>query len=138
MSTRCCDKNPRGCVLGLRPRYPINNPIMFPTSSIPPITLRPTTKQEWFTLWLVLVIIIVLICLCIMIIERPLDEYDFIGYISEKSDYRGETLPRSQVEANIYALTHNPSHLSDLSSEQLLYLPSEYIPNLADFVEDDV
>lgn len=120
MSNRCSDQRSR--IRGIIPNSMITT---FP------ITLRPTTKIEWFTLWLLLVIIVVSICLCIMIIDRPLDEYDFMGYISSQT-------PRSQVEANIYALTHSPSHLSDLSSEQLLYLPSEYIPHIADFVEDDI
>jgi hypothetical protein len=97
-----------------------------------PITLRPTTKQEWFALWLILVIGVVLVCLLIMIFNKPLDEYDFMQYITNKNQF----LPKSQVEANIYALTHHPHHLSDLSSEQLLYLPSKYIPNITDFTED--
>jgi hypothetical protein len=52
-----------------------------------PITLRLINKQKWFTLWLILVIIVVLTCLCITISQRPLDENDFMGYVSNKNNF---------------------------------------------------
>jgi hypothetical protein len=100
-----------------------------------PITLHPKTKKEWFILWLVIVIIIVIIYLFIMMIdEKLLHRYDFIQYITNKKDHHTE----SQIKANIYALNHDAMRLTDLTSEQLLYLPPEYIPGIIDIEEDDV
>lgn len=76
-------------------------------------------------------------CLCIMFFKIPLNESDFIEYMKIR-DHTGETIPRTQNEAVGYALAHSPKHLRDLSSSQLLYLPTQYIPNITDFVEDNI
>ena len=70
-----------------------------------------------------------------MIINQPLSEEDLIDYVQkintkpEPYMYRGERLPKSQREANIYALNNNVNRLTDLTADQLLRLPARIIPN---------
>jgi ABC-type microcin C transport system permease subunit YejE len=110
------------------------------------ITLRPKNKQEWFNLWLILVIIIISICFFIIIIDRPMNETDFIQYmypispnisnnsLSDSSLLRSDNLMSISNNSNINII----DSYNQLSQDKLLNIPQQYIPNITDYTEDDL
>jgi hypothetical protein len=108
--------------------------------------IRENHKLNWSKLWILLMIIMILVLLFIIFYEEPpLNECDILKYVGLLPVGLAKAVPKqnvinpniSQKEANIYALTHDASSLSKLSSKQLLNISSNYVPNLVDFAEDD-
>lgn len=111
----------------------------------------PQTRWEWFKLWFYIVVIITIIFLLIncwvnmenqLLCEEDVRQYMYTKESKESKESNQfkcptQSLPTSQTNANIYALTHNPSQITNLSSDQLLNLPAKYTPTITDFVEDD-
>ena len=109
-----------------------NNRRLFNVCNNSPIVHIPCAQnRRWdlCKLWLILIVLIIAVCVIITIYQRPLDEYDFMKYITQPKS------PESNV--NLYVLTHDVANISDLNSKQLLDLSNTYIPNLTDFAEDN-
>lgn len=106
-----------------------------------PFFLHPRTFYEWFRIWLFIMLMILFIYCIISYINQPLDESDFRTYMTPMS--RLESGFGLGSEPKIFDENYLPLRtdaeifdMSNLSSEQLLNLPTEYIPNITDFVED--
>lgn len=80
-----------------------------------------------FIIWLILVIMIILIFIMYQLSDRLLSVCDFRSYIPPISPI----LPIELSVNDVYSL-------NCLSSQKLLTLSSGHIPNIVDFIEDDV
>ena len=106
--------------------------------------LHPRSKYEWIRLWILIVLVIVLIYCLMTYMNRPLDEYDFRAYITQNKSTQKTKYDVNQQSSKLFDDRYLPISedaeifdMGKLSSSQLLDLPVEYIPNIADFVEDD-
>ena len=113
------------------------------------ITLRPKNKQEWFNLWLILVLIIIIIYFFIIIIDRPMDTTDFMQYMHPiSSDTMNQSLSSQSLSSQSLSSQSLSSQsilnsdimnsYNQLSSEKLLNIPQQYIPNITDYTEDEL
>src|SRR6185295_12677231 len=92
-----------------------------------PYVDRTRSFMHWFKLWLILVIIVMIACIIITLYERPLNEFDFLNYITPRTI--AVCSDASQVELDSYILTHNASGLAKLNSKQSLDLPVSCVPS---------
>ncbi|VBB18250.1 hypothetical protein YASMINEVIRUS_713 [Yasminevirus sp. GU-2018] len=124
----CIDNNQTNCL------YPLSR---WRSVSL----LHPRSSYEWFRLWILIVLIIVLIYCLVTYMNRPLDEYDFKAYITHTKTTQSVEHQTKKLFDDRYLPISEEAEIFDmgkLSSSQLLELPVEYIPNISDFVEDDM
>lgn len=84
-------------------------------------------KQSLFYIWLILISMVILIFIIYNFSDRLLNICDFKSYIT-RDDRSLECI--LEGEGDIYSL-------NTLPSPTLLHLPTGYIPNIVDFIEDD-